>query len=247
MPTTSSPLSPCQAVFARDPLLYFDLTETVRRGSGRVISACPTGALVAYDNYRRDDCDTGFTMFAADLPTAESLCGLLPPCTAWVTVHEDFYAPLLREQFGLHLGQACWQVCYPDSQPLPMPASDLEVRQLGLNHLPQVSAHYSIGGSEYLTWLLERGELYGAFQGSALCGFIGRHAEGTIGLLEVLPQYRRRGTASLLQSFMTNLELSRGHIPYGQVFDGNGPSLALQRRLGFQRSASQLYWATRDE
>lgn len=239
--------SPCRAILDRDPLLYFDLTETVRRGDGRLIYVCPTGALAAYSNYAKDGQDTGFTMFAADLPTAERLCALLPSSTEWLTVHEKFYAHLLRDRFGLQLGQACWQLCYPDGHPLPMPASAFEVRSLDLSHLPQVSAHYDATNEAYLVWLLERGELYGAFQGSALCGFIGRHAEGTIGLLEVLPQYRRRGAASLLQSFMTNLELSRGHIPYGQVFDGNGPSLALQRRLGFQRSASQLYWATRDE
>ena len=52
-----------------------------------------------------------------------------------------------------------------------------------------------------------------------------------MGLLEVLPNY------------LTNLELSRGHIPYGQVFDGNEPSLALQRSLGYQRSAGLMYWS----
>ena len=47
----------------------------------------------------------------------------------------------------------------------------------------------------------------------------------------------------MLQSYLTNLELSRGHIPYGQVFDGNEPSLALQRSLGYQRSAGLMYWS----
>ena len=64
-----------------------------------------------------------------------------------------------------------------------------------------------------------------------------------MGLLEVLPNYRRQGIATLLQSYLTNLELSRGHIPYGQVFDGNEPSLALQRSLGYQRSAGLMYWS----
>lgn len=58
-----------------------------------------------------------------------------------------------------------------------------------------------------------------------------------------LPNYRRQGIATLLQSYLTNLELSRGHIPYGQVFDGNEPSLALQRSLGYQRSAGLMYWS----
>lgn len=77
--------------------------------------------------------------------------------------------------------------------------------------------------------------------------FIGRHAEGSIGLLEVLPQYRRRGLATLLQSYMIGLELSRGRVPYGQVFDGNDASLALQQSLGMSRSMGPLYWAVRDD
>ena len=76
---------------------------------------------------------------------------------------------------------------------------------------------------------------------------MGRHTEGTIGLLEVLPQYRRQGVATLLQRFMTNLELSRGHIPYGQVFEDNIPSLALQRSLGYRISDGLLYWVSTNE
>ena len=67
-----------------------------------------------------------------------------------------------------------------------------------------------------------------------------------MGLLEVLPQYRRRKLATLLQAYMIRLELSRGHIPYGQVFDGNEPSLALQRSLGMVQSMGRLYWAAPD-
>ncbi|MCI9288136.1 MAG: hypothetical protein HFF23_01415 [Oscillospiraceae bacterium] len=46
---------------------------------------------------------------------------------------------------------------------------------------------------------------------------------------------------------MIGLELSCGHVPYGQVFDGNDPSLALQRSLGMTRSMGRLYWAVRDD
>ena len=46
---------------------------------------------------------------------------------------------------------------------------------------------------------------------------------------------------------MIGLELSRGRVPYGQVFDGNEPSLALQRSLGMTSSMGRLYWAVRNE
>lgn len=238
-------LSVCQAALARDPVLYLDLTESVRRGDGRVLGAVPHGALVAFTNLM-DGPDYGYTMFADDLETAQALCALIPPGPGFITVHERFYFDLLQKRFGFSEVNACWQVGYLHTAPPPLPELGVEVRRLEASHLPTVVANYQMEDEEYLTWLIERGELYGAFDGDILMAFAGRHAEGSIGLLEVLPQYRRRGLATLLQSYMIGLELSRGHIPYGQVFDGNGPSLALQRSLGMAQSTSRLYWAARD-
>ena len=236
----------CQAALARDRVLYLDLTEAVRRGDGRVVAALPHGALVSFHNYKRDGQELGFTMFADDRETAERLLALLPPVPDFITVHEALYLDLLRDRFGPADMRPCWQVGYLHASPPPLPQLGAEVRRLDRSHLPAVLANYALTNEGYLSWLVERGELYGAFDGDVLMAFVGRHAEGSIGLLDVLPPYRRRRLATLLQSYMIALELSRGHVPYGQVFDGNEPSLALQRSLGMERSAGQLYWAACD-
>ncbi len=238
-------LSVCQAALNRDPVLYLDLTEAIRRGDGKVLGATPHGALVAFTNLI-DGPQFGFTMFADNLETAEQLLELLPAVPGFITVHETLYSGLLQERFGFTGLRPCWQVGYLHTAPLPLPGLGVEVRPLDASHLPTVISNYDLEDEEYLGWLIGRGELFGAFDGDILTAFAGRHAEGSIGLLEVLPQYRRRGLATLLQSHMINLELSRGHIPYGQVFDGNEPSLALQRSLGMTQSTGQLAWATRD-
>ena len=236
----------CQDALNRDPVLYLDMTEAVRRGDGKVLGAVPHGALVAFTNLI-DGPQFGFTMFADDLETAEQLLELLPAVPGFLTVHETLYASLLKERFGFGGMHPCWQVGWLSITPPPLPKLDVEIRQLTTSHLPAVTANYDLEDEEYLNWLIGRGELYGAFDGDTLMAFAGCHAEGSIGLLEVLPQYRRRGLATLLQSHMIRLELSRGHIPYGQIFDGNESSLALQRSLGMAQSAGQLYWATRDD
>ena len=238
-------LSVCRDALSRDPVLYLDLTEAVRRGDGRVLGAAPGGALVAFSNLI-DGPDYGYTMFANDMDTARALCGLIPPGPGFLTVHERDYFGLLNERFGFSEINACWQVGYLHPAPPPLPGLDVEVRQLDASHLPDVCANYQLEDREYLGWLIDRGELIGAFDGGALMAFAGCHAEGSMGLLEVLPQYRRRGLATLLQSHIIRRELSRGHIPYGQVFDGNQPSLALQRSLGMTQSMGKLYWAARD-
>lgn len=238
-------LSLCASCLARNPVLYLDLTEAVRRGEGWVVDSCPTGALVAYHNYEHNGHPTGFTLCAADLTTAQTLLAHLPEDTEFIVAHEELCLPLIQEQFPIAPFHPSLQMAYLGQEPLPLPDLGLQVKPLEELHLSIALAHYPLGDEVYLRWLMERRELYGAFDRETLLGFMGRHAEGSLGLLEVLPQYRRRGVATLLQAFMTNLELSRGHIPYGQVFLDNAPSLALQQRLGFRPSASPLFWAVR--
>lgn len=242
-------LSICQEAMNRDPVLYLDLTEAIRRGEGRLIAAMPRGALASFRNYERDGQELGFTMFANDLETAKRLLAMLPPQPDFLTVHEDFYLDELEKRFGFDRLNLCWQVGYLRTMAPAAPDCEAEIRQLELSHLPAVVEHYAENGVDdgYLSGLIEQGELYGAFEGGTLMAFIGRHAEGSMGLLEVLPQYRRRGLGRLLQSHLIDLELSRGRIPYGQVFDGNEASLALQQSLGMTRSMGRLYWAVRND
>lgn len=240
-------LSICQDALNRDPVLYLDLTETVRRGESRVIAALPHGALAAFRNYEKNGQDLGFTMFADDLETAQALLALIPPEPGFITVHEELYRDELEKRFGFTRLNPCWQLGWLRPTPPPLPDTAADIRQLDQSHLPTVLANYTLTDEEYLSGLITRGELYGAFDGDALLAFIGRHAEGSVGLLEVLPPYRRRGLATLLQSYMIGLELSRGRVPYGQVFDGNDASLALQRSLGMTSSIGRLYWAVRGD
>ena len=242
----SCDLSICQPLLNQDPVLYLDLTEAVRRGDGRVLRAAPHGALVAFNNLM-DGEQFGYTMCASDRRTAQALCTLIPPNPGFVTVHETLYFDLLEKRFGFSHMNPCWQFGYLRISPPPLPQLGLDVRQLDPSHLPTVTANYQLEDEAYLAWLIERGELYGAFDGGTLTGFSGRHAEGSMGILTVLPQYRRRGIAALLQSHLIHSELSKGRVPYGQVFDGNEPSMALQQSLGMSRSLGPLYWAAHDD
>ena len=237
-----------QDVLDRDPVLYLDMTEAVRRGIGAVLYASPSAALVGIVSPdhpgRFDTC----LMSCADLDAARLLCELLPAGgDLLIAAHEDFYLPLLKERFnlGFFLGGPSYQAAYLSGAPCPDPDGALTVRRLTVDDLPQVAANYKQEGEDYLRSLLERGQLFGGFQEGAMVGFVGRHEEGSIGLLEVLPPYRRRGFATVLERYMINQELALGHIPFGQVLTDNAPSLALQRSLGMTFSTGTLSWLSR--
>lgn len=239
-------LSVCQDRFDRDPVLYLDMTEAVRRGIGTVLHASPAAALVGIPSPSCPGTFDSCLMSCADMDAARLLCGLLPGGDPLIAAHEDFYLPLLQERFGLgfFLEGASFQAAYLGG-PCPIPESPLTVRQLTVDDLPQVADSYKLEGEDYLRSLLERGQLFGGFLDDAMIGFVGRHAEGSIGLLEISPLYRRRGFASVLERYMINQELALGHIPFGQVVTGNAPSLALQCSLGMTLSRGTLYWLSR--
>ena len=242
-------LEPCQALLDTNPLLYLDLTEAVRRGIGCVLCAVSSGALVGFPDRDNPARYSGYTMLCADMDTARTLCDLLPADGDFLlTTHEAFYLPLLQERFGVvsFLGGGNYQAAYLDDQPIPLPETPLTVRQLDLRHLPAVVANYKMEGEAYLRSRIECGELFGGFMGEELVGFAGRHVEGSVGLLEVLPPYRRQGFATVLEGYLINRELAQGHIPYGQVLVENTPSLALQRSLGMTISDEKLYWVSRN-
>ena len=71
--------------------------------------------------------------------------------------------------------------------------------------------------------------MYGAYVEGKLAGFMSRHIEGSMGLLEVLPEYRRLGIGSSLEAYMTNLILDRGEMPFCQLITDNGKSLPCRR------------------
>ena len=242
-------LSICQELFDRDPVRYLDMTEAVRRGIGTVLYASPTAALVDIPSPEQPDAFHTYLMCCAGLEEATLLCGLLPAGGRFLlAAHEEFCVPLLKERFGatLFLEGASYQAAYLRTQPPVLQDYVLAIRQLDVSDLPQVSAHYQLEGADYLCSLLDRGQLFGGFQNGTLAGFVGRHAEGSIGLLEILPQYRRQGFATALERYMIDLELSLCHITFGQVLTDNAPSLALQRSLGMTISSGTLCWLSCD-
>ena len=89
------------------------------------------------------------------------------------------------------------------------------------------------------------GDVLAAYRDGKIAGFIGFHEDGSGGMLEVLPEFRRLGIGTALEIALHNLALSRGWTPYGQIRIENEASLKLQERLGMVVSdpdGSILYW-----
>ena len=63
-----------------------------------------------------------------------------------------------------------------------------------------------------------------------------------MGLLEIFPDYRNKGLATVLESFMINRTLKNGYIPYCNVFSDNAESIGLQEKLGLYPAKKNIWW-----
>ena len=147
--------------------------------------------------------------------------------------------------FGLKKGVPCTQWVYGGSEPPRVPAA--EVRPITEEYLPLCAARYHPEDDEasYLRERMEAGRLWGLFEGGQLAAFIGMHHEGSMGILEVLPEYRRRGLAMALEGWLIRWHLERGWTPFCHVYEDNPASHALQKKLGLTPAPEQVVWLHR--
>lgn len=181
--------------------------------------------------------------------------------------HQESMATRICKEMRMRITCKCHQGVWTRKEKLPITGlyradgkpmergknQGLVIRQLGTKYAQTVVEHYHlVDEPDYIMDRLKKGALYGAFYAEQdeeelspdrLLGFIGYHEEGSIGMLEVFPEYKKRGLAMALETYMLNLTLERGWIPYGQIIVGNEASMALQQKLGLCISRECLFWA----
>lgn len=120
-----------------------------------------------------------------------------------------------------------------------------DIRVLGPGYAETILRHYS--HPDYLApgeleRMLGSRRVLGGFEDGRLVGFIGEHEDGSLGLLEVFPESRRRGWGSALVATKANRQLAAGFTPWAQVWPGNEASLSLMASLGFVECATGQMW-----
>lgn len=222
----------------RDPLHHVDMLECLRRGSAGLLEASAGGVLLL-------DSDSGAYMLSARSEAdARRMIARVDRAELFV-LHQEFGRAAAEEKFSLHGRLVVRNAAYLRGTPLPPAASPARIRRMDESFLPFLREHYALIPDEaYLLGRVRAGVMFGAFVGGEPAGFVGMHEEGSIGMLEVLPAFRRRGIARALESFLVNRLLGQGRVPYGQIEPGNLASWELNRRLGFTFSESAVCWLT---
>ena len=169
-----------------------------------------------------------------------------------IAIHQREMVLFMEKYFHLKTDMECLQGAYTRREKLPVRGlygpdgrgeDGFAIRTLTEEFIPFVAEHYSeIGTSEYVSERIRHGAVYGAFYDEKIVGFIANHEEGSIGMLYVLPEYRKRHVAMALETYCMNLAVERGEIPYGQVVLGNEASIRLQEKMGICFAKGTVVW-----
>ncbi|MBR5566049.1 MAG: tRNA (guanosine(37)-N1)-methyltransferase TrmD [Roseburia sp.] len=249
-------LDQCRQVLMKQKLHHMDMIELIARGQAELIYA--DGATVClYDNvsgvyfHTTDGYEKGCLGMEKIKEYAQNHGGI--DTLYCIALHQEDMCEVAQEVLGVSPFITCKMAVYTKKEKLPItglyttngktPEGMVEIRRIGVEYAKEAAAFYDgPDGADYVREHLEEFGLYGAFLEEKLVGYIGRHPEGGMGILQVSPEYRRRKIAKALETYMINLSLEIGHIPFAQVVVGNERSVALQESLGLCFAKNLIYW-----
>ena len=134
------------------------------------------------------------------------------------------------ERYGFSEKLECYQFAYYGEKPVI--DIKLSVRTADEQDLPMLIEHYQLISPEEFAEVVRRKSVLLGYDQGHLVGFIGEHLEGSMGILYVLPEYRRRGFGTALQTCFIARTMEKGFVPFGQVEKDNQKSLRLQEKIG---------------
>ena len=219
--------------------IFIHMMETLSRGLGEVLYAEGKNVLIYLP-------EIGNAMLNAE--DEEHLEKMLPLIPKAVSEHSivtvtDRWNERVSKILGYHGSMLCSQACYTRGEPLPVKHKD--IRQLTVEEVPYVAEHYHLGDETYVRERIAAGDVFGIYIEGKLCGFIGCHNDGSMGMLYVEDAYRRQGLAASLEGYLINKQREQGMIPYAHIVNGNEASIQLQERLGLNLSETVIWWLYR--
>ena len=217
---------------------HLGLDRVLKRGSGEIIAQQDDALLV------RDRISGAYLLACDDTAAGTALldryigrgCDLL-------MIPDRALAQTAFERYGFSEKLECYQVAYYGEK--PQAGTRLTVREADEHDLGMLVKRYQLISPQELKEAVRRRLILLGYYHDELIGFIGEHLEGSMVMLYILPEYRNRGFAAELESYLIRTTMEQGYIPFGQVEKGNHASLNLQRKLGMTQSDRLIVWMWR--
>lgn len=218
-----------------DGIDYLGIDRVLKRGSGEILEETDRALLV------RDRVSEALMLACEDASSGLALLGRHIDSGCSLLMVPNYAAGLTAfERYGFSEKLECYQVAYYGEK--PQPDNRLTVRTADENDLPMLTETYHLISPEEMEKVVRRGSVLIGCEGNCPVGFIGEHLEGSMGMLYVFPEHRRRGFGYALQTHYIVKTLENGYVPFGQVEKSNRISMKLQEKIGMTRSDNLIVW-----
>ena len=153
-------------------------------------------------------------------------------------------AQLISQKFGIELIKECYQSIWEGGLRVEDKDGFVVERLLPTKENVQAIIKTYRGGwdEQMVLNAMQKDGMYGVFDGQKLIAFAGWHSELSLGMLEVLPEYRRLGIATKIGAKMVNITLNKGRVPFGHIVSDNFKSYNLSKKTGFTFYDGFVYW-----
>lgn len=216
-------------ILQRDPVRNANLINFMRDYPIRRLEVCGGSVLVG----GRSDRDWIY-ISSADEGEFRTLVGGLSDDDTCFALMEDWMMPIVTER-----RQALWQMpCMKFYLPFeaPIPAPDGPTCELVPEEAGYVFAHYDYAQyttEPYLAERIEKGPALGIREDGRLVAWIMTHDDGAMGVLTVLPEYRRNGYGARITLALIERLRNENRLPFVHIEESNDKSMALSRKVGF--------------
>ncbi len=220
-----------------------NIDRVIKRGTAQIIEKTDDAILLKDTRSKAlmlacDDVSKGMEILKQNIDDTKQNNGETKPL---IMISNAELGRRVADKFGYENIMECYQMAFLSKEP-PKADDVLEYKTATMEDFPLISREYGLVSKEELKELIERGNIVMGYENSSLVGFIGEHMEGSVGLLQVLQEHRRKGYGTALEIEMIRRTLEKGYIPFGQVVVGNTASLELQKKLGLTKSEGTIFW-----
>ena len=220
---------------ALDGISYADILDALELNEGEVEFFSEHSGLVFHHN--------DGIYYIADF--GNSVDELIPhiPSKCLASVHGQMVADYMMDELSYEKVEPTYLYLYRGNE-----FPDVEgICALDSSAVPFICENYSTSSEEDIRNAADNNHLFGMVdEEGRIMAFAGFHEEGSMGILTVLPPYRRMGLGERLEKHLINTALKEGRRAYCNVFLSNSASIALQEKLGLEQGRVLSWWTWRD-
>lgn len=175
----------------------------------------------------------------------ENLLGLLKPEDNNFAILEDWMIPILSKKFKIKIELST--IKYILSPEVIIPQNKISITELTPEDANYIYTYYDYRDytdTAYIKQRIIKGISAAIKKEEKLVAWAITHDDGAIGMLHVLPEFRRQGLAKEVTICIINKLRGLGKLPFAQIEEDNFKSINFVESLGFVKDRN-VHWAKR--